>query len=154
MRTRITRSSTLSIRLLRTFFKLDRDTDVLIRSIISWASIVDLKKLLLLNHAKECDHWKSLLEIVQMPFHRCQECSDEYYNYEEEDGIGFPILSKPYGNIRHPCGGEGPYHEDPRVKQTFKDLSPYAACIKLMPVAQKYIKNLLSFHDRQFYPEV
>lgn len=99
-----------------------------------------------MNHAKECNHWKVLLEIVPIPsFHICNECGDEYSNHEVEDGIMV------CGNIRHPC--EGPYFEDPRIHPTFKDLSPYSACQKLMPVAQSYVKNLLSFYDLNSYPE-
>jgi hypothetical protein len=100
---------------------------------MSWASIVDLTKLLLLNtyysiHAKECDHWKILLEIVPITsFHRYQEC------------------------VNHPCASL--YYEDPRIYPTFKDLSPYVACTKLMPVAQKYVEKLLYLYDLTFNPK-
>lgn len=130
-----TRSSTLSIRLLGTFCR----TDVLIREILSWASIADLHEILLLNsyfsdQAKQCELWKQLLGTVPIPsFHVCRECETEYSNHE----------------IDCKCR---PAFDDPRIYSTFKDLSPYEKCTKLMPIAQICVKNLLLFYDFKSLP--
>jgi hypothetical protein len=79
-----TRSSKLPFRLLGTLCRLDRDTDILIAEILSWASIVDFHKNLLVNthfskRAKQGNQWEKLLAVVPIPsLYMCKACDEEY----------------------------------------------------------------------------
>jgi hypothetical protein len=131
---------------LGTLSKLDRDTDVLIAEILSWTSIIDLHKILLVNtyfsnEAKQCEQWEKLLAIIPIPnLHACSECGEEYPKCEED-----------FHNVYGGCCG--PFFDDPRIYSIFEDLSTYEKCTRLMPVAQICVKNLLSFYDLNRQPE-
>jgi hypothetical protein len=49
--------------------------------------------------------------------------------------------------------GDGPISDDPRIHSKLNDLSTYAKCARLMPVAQIYIKYLLSCYDPNHLPK-
>jgi hypothetical protein len=77
------------------------------------------------RRAKRCKQWKKLLRTVPIPsFHMCEDCETEFFNCHHQASF-----------------------DDPRISRLFTDLSPYKRCMKLMPVAQIYVKNLLSFYN-------
>lgn len=126
------RSSTIIIQLLGNFNEMDKDTDVLIREILSWASIVDLHKILLLNsyfskQAKQCEQWEKLLAIVPIPSNYQKEWSDQNSLFE--------------------CD---PF--DLRFRFNSRALSPYKKITKLMPNAQYSVRKLLSVYDLALQP--
>jgi hypothetical protein len=137
-----TRSTALEVRLLGTFIKLDKETDILIGHILSWVSIVDLQKILLLNahfskYAKQCELWEKLLKLHLLP-------QIAYKCHVDED--------KSHGEYCYP-GCECYGCDNLRVCSKFKDLSAYEKCTKMMPDAKRSVKNLLSFYDLELQPK-
>lgn len=91
-----------------------------------------------------------MLQIVPIPsFHLCKECDEENSKHKYAS-----VVYEEYSKHEDACRDQSSsYESDPRLDPAFDTLSPYEACVKLMPITQKFTKNLLSIYNLKQYPE-